>query len=125
MLKGKKVLIIDDDPYTRDTVSLILELYGHKTLEAADGLQALQIIENQFVDLIILDIQMPRLNGMAILDELKNRRIMLPTIVITGYGRPELLAELKQKGYTRVLLKPFSEADILEKIEDAVNAYAD
>jgi len=122
MIKGKKVLIIDDDPYIRDTVALILELYGHKTLEAADGLQALQILENQHIDLIILDIQMPKLNGMAILDELKNRRIIVPTILITGYARPSVLSELQKKGYTKILLKPFSETDILEKIEDAVNA---
>jgi CheY-like chemotaxis protein len=81
-----KVLVADDDRQMRRLVRMILERDGYHVVEAADGLDALEAIESSQFDLMILDLDMPRLDGIGVLEELRARVVTssLPVIVLTA-----------------------------------------
>ena len=81
-----RILIADDDPQMRRLVRGILERDGYEITEAADGLDALDAVENHPVDLMILDLDMPRLDGLGVLEELRARvkTSTVPVIVLTA-----------------------------------------
>jgi CheY-like chemotaxis protein len=81
-----RVLVADDDPQMRRLIRSILERDGFEVTEAADGLDALESVESRPVDLMILDIDMPRLDGLGVLEELRARvsTSSVPVIVLTA-----------------------------------------
>jgi CheY-like chemotaxis protein len=84
--EGGRVLIADDDPQMRRLIRIVLQREGFEVLEANDGLDALELIEQGLVDLVILDVDMPRLNGLGVLEEIRAqmRTASLPVIVLTA-----------------------------------------
>jgi CheY-like chemotaxis protein len=81
-----RVLVADDDPQMRRLVRSILERDGYEVTEAGDGLDALEQVENKAFDLMLLDIDMPRLDGLGVLEELRARikTLGVPVIVLTA-----------------------------------------
>ena len=87
-----RVLVADDDPQMRRLIRSVLQREGFEIVEASDGLDALDAIERGGVDLVILDLEMPRLDGLGVLDELRAqvRTATLPVIVLTAqHGESE------------------------------------
>jgi type II secretory ATPase GspE/PulE/Tfp pilus assembly ATPase PilB-like protein/CheY-like chemotaxis protein len=84
--EGNRVLVADDDPQMRRLIRIVLQREGFEVLEANDGLDALELIEQGSVDLVILDVEMPRLNGLGVLEEIRAqmRTASLPVIVLTA-----------------------------------------
>jgi CheY-like chemotaxis protein len=83
--RGKTfILSADDDPLTLITRRAILEMSGYEVLSAADGREALDIFAAHYVDLAILDYQMPRLDGAAVAREMKRLRPRLPILMVSG-----------------------------------------
>jgi two-component system nitrogen regulation response regulator NtrX len=80
------ILIVDDEESIRFSLKGGLEDEGYNTLLADSGEQALQIVENHDVDLILLDIWMPGKDGLQVLEELKNNGSSVPVIIMTGHG---------------------------------------
>ena len=70
------ILIADDEAEIRDLLRLYLENNGYDVLEAADGLEALTILEKEHIDLAVLDIMMPRMDGLHVLKKLKTWRLI-------------------------------------------------
>lgn len=104
-----KVLIVDDDPYTRYGLQanfnwdkFSFEVCG----TAGDGATALNMILQQRPDLLLLDIEMPRMNGIELLEELERRKIRLKTIVLSGYDHFQYVRSALLLGATDYLLKP-------------------
>ena len=79
-----KVLVIDDDDMIREVVRRALERAGHQVLEAAEGSEGLGRLKGDAVDLMIVDVMMPKKGGIETLMELRNHRPAMKTIVITG-----------------------------------------
>jgi DNA-binding response OmpR family regulator len=81
-----RVLIADDDAQMRRLIRAILERDGYEVTEAADGLDALEAVESHPVDLVLLDVDMPRLDGLGVLEELRARvkTSSVPVIVLTA-----------------------------------------
>jgi len=81
-----RILVADDDPQMRRLIRSILERDGFEVTEAADGLDALEALEAHPVDLVVLDIDMPRLDGLGVLEELRARvkTSSVPVIVLTA-----------------------------------------
>jgi DNA-binding response OmpR family regulator len=81
-----RILVADDDPQMRRLIRSILERDGFEVTEAADGLDALDALESRPVDLVVLDIDMPRLDGLGVLEELRARvqTSSVPVIVLTA-----------------------------------------
>lgn len=72
------ILITDNDQQFRDTILEVLRPTGYRTLEAIDGMEAMQIVQEQEVHVVLLDMHMPRHNGLETLKRLKSFRAMLP-----------------------------------------------
>ncbi len=100
------ILIADDERNIRAAVVRLFDLEGHKTLAAADGDEALAILRRDEVDLVVLDLQMPRRDGFAVLAEMKTLGIDAPVIVLTGHGSIEKAVLAVKRGAHDFLEKP-------------------
>lgn len=106
-------LVVDDDSSIRDVVRLILAGIGFQVLQAGTGIQALGVLERSRVDLMVLDVFMPELGGLALLENLPPRFRKIPVIVMSGgadRGVSETLKRAQSLGAARVLPKPFEVA---------------
>ena len=98
-----RVLIVDDEPRNRDLIREHLQYAGFTCAEAGDGTQALAELANGGIDLVILDIMMPFMDGMTCLREMRTRKIMTPVIMLTARSEEyDKLAGL-EGGETRYL----------------------
>jgi DNA-binding NtrC family response regulator len=104
-----KILIIDDEKALRQAIAQILQSEGHEVLEAADGEQGLKLLQNPatHLDLVFLDLKMPKTQGMTVLKQLEQKRFELPVIVMTAYGTSRTAIEAMQLGAYDYLTKPF------------------
>jgi len=107
--KMTHVLIADDETHTRLSLSFILESAGYLVTDAPDGQEALDKIlalkrTSHPINLLVLDIEMPRLTGWELLDELEERNIFLPTIIITGFSDSPRMVSFPKDGLWSLLL---------------------
>ncbi len=117
-----RVLVVDDEPAIREMLAQILETAGYATHTARDGQEALEILERESYDLVILDIYMPRLDGIELLSELRMRWILPKVIVITGDNAPEtLLRAVREEAY-QYINKPVAADDLLPLVADVLAA---
>jgi len=119
----KRILVIDDEPDFLYTLRMRLEHEGFEVVEASDGLSGLEALRKGDVDLILLDIMMPRMDGFTFLKTVREEAPAFPVppiIVLTAYMRT--IDDDKQKllGETPVIAKPFEYAELSEKIKEAV-----
>ena len=115
---AKKILIIDDEEGIRESLKLILE--DHYDLILTDsGPQGLEILgndKNHSIGLVLLDIKMPRVNGLDTLKEIKDRFASLPVIIVTGYRAVETAAEATKLGASGYIVKPFKADEVLKAV---------
>jgi two-component system response regulator MprA len=104
-----RILIIDDDPQLRESIRLTLEAGGHEVVEAADGVEGLRAQDTNPADLVLCDVIMPRLDGLATIRTLRGRHPGTPIIAISG-GAPSVpgdpLVTARHLGAAIVLHKP-------------------
>ncbi|UCD47622.1 MAG: response regulator [Deltaproteobacteria bacterium] len=118
MRNGKKhVLVADDEKHTRFTLSLIFRKAGFRVTTVADGLEALKqtvetIRNSDPFDLLVLDIQMPGLTGIELIDEIENLSGYFPIVLITGYWDREIANELKKRCCIEYAEKPFEPGEL-------------
>ncbi|GAM07797.1 acetoacetate metabolism regulatory protein AtoC [Geobacter sp. OR-1] len=111
----EKILIIDDEPFIRENVERILGEDGYQVLAAADGTTASELVSAEEVDLVLLDLNLGKENGLDVLKELKKIEPELLVIVITGYGSVESAVASLKLGAFHYMKKPFK-ADALRVI---------
>ncbi len=123
----KIILIVDDDLGIRDSVDEILTLSGYTSLMAADGVEALELLASHKPDLIISDIMMPRMDGYAFFEALKNIRewSTIPFIFLTARGEKMDIRRGYQMGADRYLVKPFELEDLLIAVETRLERAAE
>jgi len=114
------ILVVDDEPKIRQILKIMLSLQGHQVDEAEDGLEALEKIKNEFYDLVIADIKMPRLSGLELLEEIKKLEYPIPVVFITAYASVDSAVEAMRAGAVDYIPKPFEEERILLTIERAL-----
>ncbi len=104
-----RVLVVDDDPLNRMMLTLGLEEQGHSVVQAEDGQAGLELLEQESFDLVITDIEMPRLDGHALLDRRQGavRWNATPFIVVSGVDEMESIVRCIQRGAEDYLPKPF------------------
>jgi DNA-binding NtrC family response regulator len=106
-LTGAAVLIVDDDPAARRLLEVRLRALGYDTAAAGDGQEALGRIQADPPALVLLDLQMPRMGGLELLQALRQAGIEVPVIVITAHGSVEAAVEAMKAGAYDFLPKPF------------------
>lgn len=87
---------------------------GYEIIEAGDGQEALDLIEKNSVDLLITDRAMPGMGGLELLAKLKERRVEIPSLVISAYGEESYWGKAIGLGAVDYVLKPFKTADVLK-----------
>ncbi len=112
--RHKRILIIDDEEVIRDGCCQVLSRKGYPVESTGDALRGLEMALRDVYDVILLDIRMPRMDGMEILRRLKGERgISAKVIIITGYGSVPLAVEAMRHGAFDFLTKPYSAAELL------------
>ncbi|EHJ49182.1 response regulator receiver protein [Solidesulfovibrio carbinoliphilus subsp. oakridgensis] len=114
----KTVLVVDDDPSIRALIRLYLEGAGYAVIEAADGRLAMSALAGQPVDLVVLDIFMPEMDGLEVLQVLRDQCQSCKVMAISGGSAKiglDLLDHATIFGADAVLEKPFGAARLLEK----------
>lgn len=109
----KKVLIVDDEKNIRVALSRYLKNEGYNVALAKDGYEALSMIESQDFNLILIDYQMPKKNGIEVLRELREKDIKTNAIIMTAYGTIDIAVDTMKLGAVDFISKPFE----LEKIK--------
>ena len=119
--KNKKILIIDDEESIRDGCTQVLSRKGYSVDSAGDALKGLEMALRNIYDIILVDIRMPKMDGLEILKKIKvERNISAKVIIITGYGSIPLAVEAMRNGAFNFLAKPYSASDLREAVEDAL-----
>ena len=123
----KSVLVVDDDPSIRALIRLYLESAGYTVIEAGDGKRAMAALDGQPVDLVILDIFMPEMDGLEVLQVLRNHCQSCRVMAISGGSAKigmDLLGHATIFGADEVLEKPFGEAMLLGKVAGLIGQAA-
>jgi signal transduction histidine kinase len=116
---AKRILVVEDDLAVQEGIADILEVAGYEVLTASDGQEALAVLEEQHLDLIISDIMMPYMNGYELYEAVHGQPgwVTLPFIFLTAKGEKEDVRLGKQLGVDDYLVKPFEREDLLITIE--------
>jgi len=116
----KCILVVDDDRLVVELAKHALQDKGYEVMTAQDGEEALAVLGKKIPDLIMLDVQMPKMDGYTfIMNKSKNPAIApIPVIVLTAEGKTEPL--FKRHGVKNYLIKPFNTQDLLSKIQAIV-----
>ncbi len=115
------ILIVDDEPKMCHLLSIILQRRGHKTDMAGDGAEAFEKIQVNNYSMVITDIKMPRMDGVALLQRIKERRIPCPVVFITAFATVDSAVNIMRQGAADYITKPFEEDRILLTVERTLN----
>ncbi len=117
-MTGERVLVVDDSREQREfIVEYVLKPNGFETLVARDGLEGLELARRHKPDLIIMDLQMPRMDGVQVLDHLNAEQLDIPVILTTAHGSEAIAVEVFRKGVKDYVMKPFELDDMLAAID--------
>ena len=111
-----KILIVEDDPNTRRLMAAILKTNGYQPLLAEDGEQALEVLDHEQVDLLIVDIMMPRLDGYQLTEQLRAAGSTLPILMVTARQSPPDKRQGFLVGTDDYMVKPVDEEEMLLRI---------
>jgi DNA-binding response OmpR family regulator len=103
-----KVLVIDDEPYTRALLNIHLRHRGYDVILAGDGWKGLQLYQQEHPDVILLDLDMPEVDGVTVLKEIRAVDLKQPVIVLTGNSNPETEQQVRAIGVNEFVLKSSS-----------------
>jgi CheY-like chemotaxis protein/anti-sigma regulatory factor (Ser/Thr protein kinase) len=116
---AKKILIVDDDPELHEMVSFAIKQEGYDVLQAYDAFEAFDIIDKERVDLALLDVMMPKMDGLMMLSRLREQNQDLPVIIMTALSTPEAAVSALRDQASDFLAKPFDVQQLLSAINTA------
>lgn len=117
------ILIVDDEKNYPLILSAVLAEEGFETLTAHSGQEALDLLANSDVDLVLTDMKMPSMDGIDLLERIKQKNPELPVIMMTAHGTVEKAVEAMQKGAYNYILKPFDNDQLIVYVKKAVSMY--
>jgi response regulator NasT len=120
---GRRVVIAEDEALIRLDLREMLEEEGYDVCgEAGDGRTAVTMAEELRPDLVILDVKMPVLDGIAAAEEIARQRIA-PVVILTAFSQRDLVEKAREAGAMAYVVKPFQKKDLLPTIEMALSRY--
>lgn len=114
--EGKRVLVVDDADFMRMILKDILFRCGHTVLEARNGQECLDILQSEAVDVCVLDIVMPVMDGIAALRRIREEHPGIRTIMLSALSRESCVKQARQLGADAFVVKPFQEESLIERI---------
>ncbi len=119
-LSGLIILIIDDQPDNIEVAKIILTSVGIKVLTAKNGPDGLKLLKEHRVDLVMLDISMPEMDGWEVLKEIRKAFGALPVIALTAHVHPADRNQLLQAGFDYFIAKPFRMSTFFEEVKRVI-----
>ena len=117
-MSGERILVVDDSKENREfIIDYILKPNGFDVLQARDGLEGMEQARQGAPDLILLDLQMPRLDGTGVLQALRRENMNIPVILMTFHGSEEIAIEVFRLGVRDYVKKPYTPEEMLGAIE--------
>jgi len=120
MPMGHLIMIVDDSAMIRMQVKRALKGAGHEVLEAVDGVDALAKLEGRNPALLVCDVNMPRMNGLELLEQLKARGFGAPIVMLTTEGQPDMIRKARLLGAKGWMIKPFKPEMLLASVKKLV-----
>ena len=118
--KGPTVCIVDDDPSVCKALSRLIKLAGFNVKSYGSALECIDDKRLGSIDLLLLDIKMPVMDGFALQDHLSAAGFHIPIVFMTAHEVDKMRAEAMEKGAVAFLQKPFEEQDLLEAIRSGL-----
>jgi signal transduction histidine kinase/CheY-like chemotaxis protein len=115
-LTGMKILVAEDNPVNMMITTRFLQKWGIEITQATDGRQALEIIERQVFDLLLVDLEMPEIDGFGVVEAVRNNHSTVPVIAFTAAVFSDMKEKLHRHGFNGFLQKPFKPEDLHQKI---------
>ena len=116
-----RILVVDDETAIRDSLKMTLEYEGYEFIGAATGQEGLTIAERESPDLVLLDVKMPGMDGLEVLDRLRAVNDSIPVIVVSGHGTISTAVEATKKGAFDFIEKPFASERVLVSLRNALD----
>jgi len=117
---SESVLVVDDDPAVRKVVEALLVQSGIDVAAVASGREALAVLEERPIDVMVTDLQMPEMDGMALLDRVEAQWPAVPVIILTAHGTVPTAVEAMKRGASDFVLKPFDRDELLFVVQKAL-----
>jgi two-component system, OmpR family, response regulator len=117
-----KILVVDDDAHIRELVRVFLRSDGFEVLEAADGVEALSVIDSTKADLAVIDIMMPKMDGWELCQEIK-ASFDIPVLMLTAKGETSQKLKGFQLGTDDYLVKPFEPLEMVARVKALLKRY--
>lgn len=109
---GETILVVDDDPDIQEVLKDRLEYLGYRVFVASSGQEGLELLKDKSPQMVLLDIEMPGMNGLEVLKEIRKREILIPVVMITAYSTIERAVQAMRGGAYDFIPKPF-EPDLI------------
>ena len=119
-----KVLVIDDEKVVLDSCRKILCSEGFDVVPVSSVDDALALLENESFPLLLIDIKMPRHDGLYLMNLLREHGVLIPMVVMSGYTTDETMDKAKSMGATAFLPKPFTPDELIETVRQAIGGGA-
>src|SRR5437870_220353 len=120
-LPKARILVIDDEAAIRDSLRMMLEYEGYDFVGAATGQEGLALAERDTPDLVLLDVKLPGMDGLEVLERLRHGNERAPVIVISGHGTITTAVEATKKGAIDFIEKPFASDRVLVSLRNALD----
>ena len=117
-----RVLCVDDEPVILQILRRLLEVQGFDPVTCGDPLAAIALFDGSSFDVVITDIHMPGMDGMALTHALRERRPELPVVVVTGHGTVDTAIQALREGASGMLVKPFTGEELLSEVRRALSS---
>ena len=118
-MKGSKILLVDDEVVFTDNMSKLLTTRGYGVTAVNSGDGAIQALEKEDFDVVVLDLKMPGMDGITTLKEIKKLGLFTETLILTGHGAIDTALEAMKLGAYDYLTKPCEIHELVDKIEGA------
>ena len=119
----ENILIVDDEKNYTMIIGEILQEEGYTSITASSGMEALDILNNETIDLILTDVKMPGMSGIQLLEKIKELNPDIPVIIMTAYGSVEKAVDAMHRGAYTFILKPFENQALIAYIAKALSVY--
>ncbi len=119
----ENILVVDDEKNYTMIIGEILQEEGYTSITASSGMEALDILNNEIIDLILTDVKMPGMSGIQLLENIKEINPDIPVIIMTAYGSVEKAVNAMHRGAYTFILKPFENQALIAHIAKALSVY--
>ncbi|MFJ5771341.1 response regulator transcription factor [Psychrobacillus sp. NPDC093180] len=118
-----KLLVVDDEEHIRELIKVFLQNEGFSVLEAVDGVDALSKLESEKIDMVIMDIMMPNMDGWELCKEIRMYQEDLPILMLTAKGETTQKVKGFNLGTDDYMVKPFEPAELIVRVKSILKRY--